>query len=121
MRLKTVMLIVMLVLPILSTPLVTKAQPPAQLRRIGVLSPGALPAPSASSPFVQELRDLGYVEGQHIAFVYRSAQGNLDRLPDLAAELVRLPVDLLVAGGSAALAAKHATTTIPIVFIHTAK
>jgi putative ABC transport system substrate-binding protein len=69
---------------------------------------------------VQGLRDLGYVEGQHIAFVYRYAEGHLDRFPDLAAELVRLPVDLLVASGvAAALAATHATTTLPIVFVDT--
>jgi putative tryptophan/tyrosine transport system substrate-binding protein len=67
--------------------------------------------------FRQGLRELGYIEGQNIAFEPRSADGKLDRLPDLAAELVRLPVDVLVTGGTPpTLAAKAATSTIPIVF-----
>jgi len=125
MRLHTVVLVVTLALAILSTPLATKAQPSAKVPRIGVLLPRPPAATSSlSAPFVQRLpilgqglHDLGYVEGQTIAFAYRYAEGNLNQLPDLAAELVRLPVDMLLAGGIAsALAAKHATTTIPIVF-----
>ena len=109
--------LVTLTLSLLAAPLPADAQPPAKVPRIGVLWPASPTVTSWLSPFVQGLRDLGYVEGQHIAFTYRYAEGNLDRLPDLAAELVRLPVDILVAGGvAAALAAKHATTTIPIVF-----
>jgi len=66
--------------------------------------------------FRQGLRELGYVEGQNIRFEARWAQGRLDRLPGLAAELVRLPVDVIVTGGGeAARAAKQATSTIPIV------
>jgi len=109
--------LVTLTLSLLTVPLTADAQPSAKVPRIGVLSSASPPATSTPSPWVQGLRDLGYVEGQHIAFVYRYAEGNLDRLPDLAVELVRLPVDMLVAGGvAAALAAKQATTTIPIVF-----
>jgi putative ABC transport system substrate-binding protein len=67
--------------------------------------------------FRQRLRELGYVEGQNIAIEYRSAEGKLDRLPDLAVELVGPKVDVLVSGGgnSATRALKQATTLIPIV------
>jgi putative ABC transport system substrate-binding protein len=67
--------------------------------------------------FRQRLRELGYVEGQNIAIEYRSAEGKLDRLPDLAVELARLKMDVLVSGGgnSATRALKQATTLIPIV------
>ena len=67
----------------------------------------------------QGLRDLGYVEGQNIAIESRYADGQLDRLPDLAAELVRLQVDVIVASGPAATlrAARHATSTMPIVML----
>jgi putative ABC transport system substrate-binding protein len=116
--------LVTLTLSLLTVPLAAEAQPLAKGPRIGVLSPGFPPAPSVPSPilpFIQGLRDLGYMEGQTIAFEYRYAEGNLDRLPDLAAELVRLPVDMLVVAGIAsALAAKHATTTLPIVFFSAA-
>jgi putative ABC transport system substrate-binding protein len=115
---RTVGCLVTLALSLLTMPLVADTQPSVQVSRIGVLSSAAPPAASVPSPFVQELRDLGYVEGQHITFTARYAEGHLDRLPALAAELVRLPVDILVAVGVAsALAAKHATTTIPIVFL----
>jgi putative tryptophan/tyrosine transport system substrate-binding protein len=118
----TLGLLVTLALGLLVAPLAAEAQPLAKVPRIGVLSTGSPPAPAAFfAPFIQGLRELGYVEGQHIALEYRYAEGNLDRLPDLAAELVRLPVDLLVAGsGSSALAAKQATTTLPIVFFSAA-
>ena len=67
--------------------------------------------------FLQGLRDLGYVEGKNIAIEYRYTEGELDRLPDLAAELVRLNVDVIVTGAiSSVRAAKKATATIPIVF-----
>jgi ABC-type uncharacterized transport system substrate-binding protein len=72
--------------------------------------------PSPSQTLLQGLRDLGYVVGQNIAIEYRSADGKRDRLPDLAGELVRLKVDIIVAEGtSPSLEAKKATSTIPIV------
>jgi putative ABC transport system substrate-binding protein len=68
--------------------------------------------------FLRALRELGWVEGQNLIIEYRWAEGNVERLPDLAGELVRRKVDLIVApAGSAALAAKNATSTIPIVMI----
>jgi putative ABC transport system substrate-binding protein len=110
--------LVTLALSLLTVPLATAAQMSAKVPRIGVLSPYSPPATSVPSPIGQALRDLGYVEGQNIAFERRYAEGNVDRFPELAAELVRLPVDVLIAiGTSAAQAAQHATTTIPIVFM----
>ncbi len=86
----------------------------AKVPRIGYLSPARnMPLLEA---FRKGLRDLGWVEGQNIALEVRSAEGKYERLPELAAELVRLKVDVIVASTTpAALAAKHATTTIPIV------
>jgi putative ABC transport system substrate-binding protein len=86
---------------------------------IGVLNTGS-PGPS-SEPFMaafrQGLREAGYVEGQNLAIEYRWAEGHYDRLPALAAELVSRKVDLIMAGSPpSALAAKSATSTIPIVF-----
>ena len=67
---------------------------------------------------VPRLRDLGYVEGQNIAFEYRPSEGRSERLPDLATDLVRLKVDVIVTQGTPATrAAKQATTTIPIVMV----
>ena len=65
--------------------------------------------------FLNALRDLGYVEGRNLAIIQRHADGVLDRLPELAAELVAAKVDLIIALGPAVWAAKQATTTIPIV------
>jgi putative tryptophan/tyrosine transport system substrate-binding protein len=96
------------------------AQQAKKIPQIGFLHPG-LPE-RASDPqlegFRQGLRVLGYAEGQNIAIEYRFAEGKLDRLPDLATELVRLKVDIIVAAGGtpAILAAKNATGAIPIVF-----
>src|SRR5262245_51957094 len=80
---------------------------------IGYLaSAGSGPSPA----FIQGLQDLGYVEGKNIAFVFRTAEGNRERYADLAAELVRLKVDIIVVDNSGqAVAAKKATSTIPIV------
>jgi putative ABC transport system substrate-binding protein len=104
----------------LAAPIAAEAQPAAKVYRIGVLSPfsssfGALPSFDA---FQQTLRQLGYVEGQSLALEYRWAGGQPDGLADLAAELVRLRVDVIFSafGTPAALAAKRATSTIPIVF-----
>ena len=94
------------------------AQQPARIPRIGVLAaPSAFFFSARLESFRQGLRELGYVEGKNILFEYRYAEGKLDRLPDLAAELVRLKVDLiLTASDPAILAAKKASLTIPIVF-----
>ena len=89
----------------------------AKIPRIGVLRVGA-PSDASTDIFRQTLRDLGYVEGRNIAIEYRWAEGQLDRLPDLAADLVSLKVDVIVAGGVAgARAAKQATSSIPIPII----
>jgi len=97
-----------------------EAQPAIKTPRIGFLSSGSLGGPRLANvqEFQQGLRDLGYVEGQNIAIEYRWAEGKLDRLLDLAADLVRLNVDLIVVPDSAsAQAAQQATQTIPIVMI----
>ena len=109
--------IVTLTLSLLVAPLAAEAQPPTHVHRIGVLAGGTT---SGRDPYVEAflegMRALGYVEGQHLVLEYRGAEGQYERLPALAAELVRLQVDvLLVVITPAALAAKHATTTIPIV------
>jgi putative tryptophan/tyrosine transport system substrate-binding protein len=94
------------------------AQQSSKAYRVGWLSHGSPPPDSNRSvgEFQQGLRDAGYVEGTNLAIVYRYASGKVERLPDLAAELVRLPVDVIVTSGEpAALAAKRATSTIPIV------
>jgi putative ABC transport system substrate-binding protein len=88
--------------------------------RLGILSrwsPNNAVNAAQHQAFRDALRDLGYVEGQNLVLEYRYAEGELERLPDLAAELVRLPVDLLVADSDLAIqAAKRATETLPIVF-----
>lgn len=88
-----------------------------KLYRIGMLDVvGAASNEANLSAFRQGLRELGYVEGQNYLIEYRSADGRAERFPDLAAELVRLKVDVIVTRGtSAALGAKHITKTIPIV------
>jgi len=118
MRLRTIVLLVILALGILATPLAADAQQAGKVSRVGVLLPrGPVPVP-ALEPFRQGLRDLGHVEGKNIAIEYRYAEGKFERLPDLAAELVRLKVDLIVAGATPpALAAQKATTSIPIVIV----
>ena len=96
---------------------VAQAQQPARIPRIGILIPASASFFSARvEAFRQRLRELGYVEGKNIVIEYRYAEGKLERLPDLAAELVRLKVDVIVTAGPAILAAKKASATIPIVF-----
>ena len=104
---------------ILAAPLAADAQQAEKVHRIGFLS---ATSPSDRPPlldaFRQRLRELGWVEGKNIVIDYRYAEGQVDRLPDLAAELVRLKVDLLVSWGTQGVtAAKSATKTIPIVMI----
>ena len=109
--------IVMLTLSLLMAPLVAPAQQTAKIARIGLLSL-ASPADVALwyQAFRQGLTDLGWIEGKNIRIEYRYAEGRTERLPDLAAELVRLQVDLIVAVSTPAVrAAKDATTSIPIV------
>src|SRR5262245_64894706 len=101
-------------------PLVTRAQQPAKLPVLGVLVIGNINPEQFWREFRQGLRDLGYVEGQNIRFEFRSAEGHLDRLSELAAELVRLKVDVIVTWFTpTALAAKEATHEIPIVMAET--
>jgi putative ABC transport system substrate-binding protein len=102
---------------LLAAPLAAQAQQAGKVHRIGYL--GATTA-FAHARYVEALRlglrDLGYVEGKNLAIEYRWAEDKYDRLPDLAAELVRMTVDLIVTHATpGTLAAKHATTTIPIV------
>jgi putative ABC transport system substrate-binding protein len=102
---------------LLASPLVAQAQQAGKVPRIGFLFFGS-PGPSRElDAFRQGLRELGYTEGQSIAIEYRFARGQVERLPVLAAELVRLKLDVIVAPATPpALAAKRATSTIPIVF-----
>jgi putative tryptophan/tyrosine transport system substrate-binding protein len=102
---------------LLAAPLAAEAQQTGKVPRIGFLSPASsTTAPHVVEAFRQGLRDLGYVEGQNIVVEYRYANGKAEALPDLAAELVSLEVDVIVASGTPGpLAAKSATKTIPIV------
>ena len=98
-------------------PVAANAQQAARIARIGWLGVHLAPNPQAREAFRQGLRDLGYGEGRNLVIEYRDAEGKFDRLPALAAELVALKVDVIVAPTTpAALAAKQATRTIPIVF-----
>ena len=94
------------------------AQQPKQIPRIGYLgtTDAATDSPR-TAPFRAALRELGYIEGENITIEYRYAEGKLDRFPQLAAELVRLKVDIVVVGGGdrPVRAARNATKTIPIV------
>ena len=116
----TIGFLVTLALSLLAAPLAAAAQPPGKVHRIGFLTVG--PPPSEAewqrSAFLQALRQLGYVEGQNMAIERRYAAGQRERLPTLAAELVRIPVDVMVVvGRTAAEEAKQATASIPIVAI----
>lgn len=111
---RTLGLIATLALGILGAPLVSDAQHPTRVPRIGVLWP--VSDDPTLDAFRQGLRDLGYVEGQNVVIEYRYARGKDELLPDLVAELVRLNVDVILTWGVvAARVAKRATTTIPIV------
>src|SRR5262245_21414182 len=103
---------------LLTTFQLAKAQQQKKIHRIGYLSEFD-PAFDRFKAIRQALRELGYIEGQNIAIEYRYAEGKLDRLPELATEVVHLKVDIIVAAGGADLvrAAKKATRTIPIVMV----
>src|SRR5258707_594089 len=98
----------------LSWPVAADAQQTGKMPRIGILNNGSA-ASTTNYPFFQGLRELGYTEGQNLAIEFRFADWQLDRLPALAAELVALKVDVIVAGATpAARAATQGTGTIPI-------
>jgi putative ABC transport system substrate-binding protein len=104
----------------LTTPALAHAQQPKKVSLIGYLSNGDLARESARSEAIRlALRERGHIEGQNIAIEYRYAEQKLDRLPELAAELVRLKVDIIIASGGTVTvqAAKNATKTIPIVMV----
>ncbi len=104
-------------LGVLATPLAAAAQHAVKVDRIGYLAPNLAASPNNHEAFRQGLRHHGYVEGRNVVIEYRDAGGRFERLPALAAELVALKVDVIVAPNTvAALPAKEATKTIPIVF-----
>lgn len=108
-----------LALALLAAPLFAEAQPAGKIARLGVLLFGATD-PNLDA-FRQGLRELGHIEGRNLVIEYRAAEGNAERLPDLAVELVRLKPDVIfAAGGDVAPFAKHATATIPIVMVTSA-
>ena len=116
MKRSTILLTAVIALGLFLAPDPSHAQVVAKTPRIGMLTPAFDPHPGFEG-FRQGLRDLGYVEGQSIALEYRFAEGKAERLPELAAELVRLKMDVILASSvAAARAAQHATETIPIVF-----
>ena len=110
--------IVVLILSLLAVPRAANAQPPMKVPRVGYLSDESSSLGFVSfEPLAQGLRDLGSLEGHNVVFEHRYAEGNTEALPGLAADLVRLKVDIIVAvGTSATRAAKNATAMIPIVF-----
>ena len=105
---------------LLTTASIAEAQQPKKVPRIGYLSPlSRVAEASRMEGFHQGLRDLGYVEGQNLIIEYRFPEGKLDRLPELAADLVSLKVDVIVTGGSSPTrAAQRETKTIPIVMAY---
>jgi putative ABC transport system substrate-binding protein len=115
-------LIVMLIVGALVAPLTVGAQQAARIPRIGVLHTGTAAAVSQNvEAFKQGLREHGYVEGQNIVVERRFAESKSERIPELAAELVRMKVDVIVTATDAAIAAvKQQTQTIPIVMVNSA-
>jgi putative tryptophan/tyrosine transport system substrate-binding protein len=104
---------------LLSISFPAEAEQPTKIPRIAFLAGGSRARDSLLiDTFWQRMKKLGYIEGQNIAVEYRYAEGALERLPNFAAELVRLNVDIIVAPGSGAVAAKKATNTIPIVITY---
>jgi putative ABC transport system substrate-binding protein len=112
-------LAVVLAVSLILTPLAADAQQATKIARIGYLSSDLTGSARNREAFLQGLRDLGYIERQNVLIEYRDAERKPERLPALAAELAALKIDIIVTGGgtAAALAAKKASTTLPIVFI----
>ena len=104
---------------LLAVAVTVEAQQPNKVARIGYLTAqSAVPEQPRLEAFRQGLRALGYIEGQNLVIEFRHTDGKFEQLPEVAAELVRLKVDVIVANTTnAALAAKNATRTIPIFFI----
>src|SRR5262249_23741270 len=101
---------------LLAAPLAAEAQPRGEGGRLGWRQVGA---PEPRPTFRDALRELGYVEGRNVRFDVRSADGKVDEIPRLAAELVALPVDVLVAVGPTAIrVARQSTTSVPIVMAY---
>ena len=121
MRLSAIGLMLTLALGFLVAPLCSNAQQPGKVYRIGFLSalfPPSEPDWQQQSPFLQGMRELGWIEGQNMVIERRWAERQFERLPALATELVQLKVDLIVAAASLEIAAaKKATTTIPVVML----
>jgi putative tryptophan/tyrosine transport system substrate-binding protein len=112
---KAALLSILVVAIQLAVGVIAEAQQPKKVPRIGYLGSGSRSS-AVVEAFQQGLRDLGYIEGQNIAIEYRSTEGMAERLPNLAAELVQLKVDIIVVSGSPSTqAAMNATKTIPIV------
>ena len=119
---RSIMGFIIFALGILSVPFSSDAQHPGKVYRIGFLSVFSPPLPSAPTPlldaFWHQLRELGWSEGQNLVIERRWAEGRFERVPALATELVQLKVDLiLVGGGTEIVAAKQATSTVPIVMM----
>jgi putative ABC transport system substrate-binding protein len=110
---------ILIAVVLLAVAVIAEAQQPKKVTRIGYLSGIDPVTDSARAEGIrQSLRELGYIEGQNVAIEYRYAEGKRDRYPELAAELVRLNVDIIVVGGDLLIrAAKNATKTIPIVML----
>jgi ABC-type uncharacterized transport system substrate-binding protein len=119
MWLSTIARIGILTLGLLLTPLCSDAQQPGKVYRIGFLSAVSPASPTPlHDAFLQQMRELGWIEGQNLVMERRWAEGRVERLPALATELVQRKVDLIVAGASLeTVAAKKATRTIPIVMV----
>ena len=116
-----IMFSLVIALSTLAAPLVTDAQSTGKVPRLGLLTGSSASSPNVEG-FRQGLRELGLIDGQNIVIEHRFAEGRVERLPDLAAELIRLKVDVIAAGPTPpAVAAKKATATIPIVMLGAAE